>query len=93
LGEVSTGVPLADSLRGLSSSLQIPALARAVEQITGALERGTPLAEVLRAQAQDAREDAKRELLETSGKKEVAMLVPMTNELTYLYARGNLHTN
>jgi tight adherence protein C len=83
-GEVSTGVPLADSLRGFSSSLQIPALGRAVEQITGALERGTPLAEVLRAQAQDAREDAKRELLETSGKKEVAMLVPVNMEIGFL---------
>jgi tight adherence protein C len=31
----------------------------------------------LRAQAQDAREGAKRELLETSGKKEVAMMVPL----------------
>jgi len=41
------------------------------------LERGTPLAEVLRAQAQDARDEAKRELLEVAGKKEVAMLVPL----------------
>jgi tight adherence protein C len=48
-----------------------------VEQVTGALERGTPLAEVLRAQAQDSRDEAKRELLEVAGKKEVAMLVPL----------------
>lgn len=75
--EVSTGLPLADSLDRLSSQLRMPPLTRAVEQITGALERGTPLAEVLRAQAQDARENAKRELLEISGKKEVAMLVPL----------------
>lgn len=75
--EVSTGLPLADSLDGLSAQLRMPALTRAIEQITGALERGTPLAEVLRAQAQDARESAKRELLEVSGKKEVAMLVPL----------------
>jgi tight adherence protein C len=75
--EVSTGLPLADSLDRLSSQLRMPALTRAVEQITGALERGTPLVEVLRAQAQDARESAKRELLEISGKKEVAMLVPL----------------
>jgi len=32
---------------------------------------------VLRAQAQDAREAAKRGLLEVAGKKEVAMLVPV----------------
>lgn len=74
---VNTGLPLADSLVGVSRSLELPPLTRAVEQITGALERGTPLAEVLRAQAQDARDEAKRELLEVSGKKEVAMLVPL----------------
>jgi tight adherence protein C len=74
---VSTGIPLADALDQLSSQLRVPPLTRAIEQITGALERGTPLAEVLRAQAQDSRESAKRELLELSGKKEVAMLVPL----------------
>jgi tight adherence protein C len=79
--EVSTGLPLAESLDRLSSQLRMPPLTRAVEQITGALERGTPLADVLRAQAQDARENAKRELLEISGKKEVAMLVPVKREL------------
>jgi tight adherence protein C len=74
---VSTGLPLGESLERLSAALQLPPLTRAIEQINGALERGTPLAEVLRAQAQDARENAKRELLELSGKKEVAMLVPL----------------
>ncbi|MDQ1574534.1 MAG: tight adherence protein [Actinomycetota bacterium] len=77
IGDVNTGVPLADSLARLSSQLELPSLTRAIDQITGALERGTPLAEVLRAQAQDARDDAKRQLLELSGKKEVAMLVPL----------------
>ncbi|MCU1545885.1 MAG: pilus assembly protein [Homoserinimonas sp.] len=77
LAEVNTGVPLTDSLNRLAHGVRLPALSRSVEQITGALERGTPLAEVLRAQAQDARDDAKRELLEVAGKKEVAMLVPL----------------
>ena len=48
-----------------------------LEQIVGALERGTPLVEVLRAQAQDSRDVAKRDLLETAGKKEVAMMIPL----------------
>jgi len=74
---VNTGLPLGESLDRLSGALQLPPLTRAIEQINGALERGTPLVEVLRAQTQDARENAKRELLELSGKKEVAMLVPL----------------
>lgn len=74
---VNTGLPFGESLSALAADLELPALSRAVEQIVGALERGTPLAEVLRAQAQDARDDAKRSLLESAGKKEVAMLIPL----------------
>lgn len=74
---VNTGLPLIESLSGLDRGVQLPALTRCIEQITGAIERGTPLAEVFRAQAQDARDEAKRELLEVAGKKEVAMLFPL----------------
>ncbi len=77
VAEVRTGLPLAPALQGLSRRIQLPALTRCVDQIAGALERGSPLAEVLRAQAQDAREQSKRELLEAAGKKEVAMLIPV----------------
>jgi tight adherence protein C len=41
------------------------------------VERGTPLAEVLRSQAVDVREAAKRALLDTAGRKEIAMMVPV----------------
>lgn len=77
VAEVRTGVPLAEALQTLSGRIRLAPLTRCVEQITGALERGSPLAEVLRAQAQDARDEAKRGLLELSGKKEVAMLIPL----------------
>ncbi|CAN5270196.1 type II secretion system F family protein [soil metagenome] len=75
--DVATGMPLAETLLRLSDSLELAPFTRCVEQIAGALERGTPLVEVLRAQAQDVRDEAKRELLELAGKKEVAMLVPL----------------
>ncbi len=55
----------------------MPALNRFVDGVAVAIERGTPLADVLRAQAQDARDNAKRELMETAGKKEIAMLAPV----------------
>lgn len=87
--DVHAGVPLASALHALSRQLQLPALSRFVEQVTGALDRGSPLAEVLRAQAQDAREEAKRDLLEVAGRKEVAMLVPVVFlilPLTILFA-------
>lgn len=74
---VNTGIPFGEALTTLAFRIRLEALTRCVDQITGALDRGTPLAEVLRAQAQDARDDAKRELLELAGKKETAMLVPL----------------
>jgi tight adherence protein C len=77
VAEVTTGVPFAEAITRCANQLRLTPFTRAVEQITGALERGTPLADVLRAQAQDARDESKRELLELSGKKEVAMLVPL----------------
>jgi len=77
VGEVATGVPFAESLASTATALDLPPFTRFVEQLTVALERGTPLAEVLRAQAQDSRDQAKRELIESAGRKEVAMLVPL----------------
>lgn len=52
-------------------------LSRLVESILIALDRGTPLADVLRAQALDARADERRRLMESAGRKDVAMLVPI----------------
>lgn len=74
---VRTGSPLGDALSALSAQLQLPALSRAVDQVVSALERGAPLAGVLQAQATDAREDAKRALIEQAGKKEISMMLPL----------------
>jgi tight adherence protein C len=75
--DVQVGVPLAAGLNDLSRRIHSTPLTRCIDQVTSALERGSPIAEVLRAQAQDARDDSKRRLLEIAGKKEVAMLVPL----------------
>ncbi len=77
VASVNTGLPFGETLTTLANELELPAFSRCVEQVVGALERGTPLAEVLRAQAQDARDDAKRRLLEVAGRREVAMLFPL----------------
>ncbi|MFT4229177.1 MAG: type II secretion system F family protein, partial [Microbacterium sp.] len=57
--------------------LQVPALSRSVDHLVAAIERGAPLAHVLQAQAVDAREDAKRALIEQAGRKEILMLLPL----------------
>ncbi|WP_394552487.1 type II secretion system F family protein [Agromyces sp. MMS24-JH15] len=74
---VGAGVPLARALADLRDDLDHAALTRAIDQILGALERGAPLSGVLAAQAGDARDEAKRRLIESAGRKEIAMLVPL----------------
>lgn len=89
VADVGTGIAVARAFDDLARRLALPSVSRLVDQLAGSLERGTPLAEVLRAQAQDAREVAKRDLLESAGRKEVAMLVPLVFlilPLTILFA-------
>jgi len=77
VAQVNAGIPLALALERCADEIRLPALTRTVDQLLGALERGTPLVDVLRAQAQDSRDDAKRGLLEAAGKKEIAMMFPL----------------
>lgn len=74
---VHTGSPLADALGETATRLQLSGLSRAVDQIGAALEHGAPLAAVLHSQAADARDEAKRVLIEQAGHKEILMLLPL----------------
>ncbi|OZB84826.1 type II secretion system F family protein [Microbacterium sp. 13-71-7] len=74
---VNTGSSLADALSECAQRLQVPPLTRSADQIVAALERGAPLAAVLQAQASDAREETKRDLIEQAGRKEILMLLPL----------------
>ena len=74
---VGTGSPLSEALTRLSNRLEIASLSRSADQLVAAIDRGAPLAHVLHSQALDAREDAKRGLIERAGRKEIYMLVPL----------------
>ena len=77
LGRVRAGEPLERALAGRRDRTGVPALARFADGIVVALDRGTPLADVLRAQAADVRAAGRRALLEAGGKREIAMLAPV----------------
>lgn len=74
---VGTGSSLSEALGRLSSRLEIAAVSRSIDQLVAAIDRGAPLAHVLHSQALDAREDAKRGLIERAGRKEIYMLIPL----------------
>ena len=77
LGRVRTGTPLLDALADLAGRWGVVPFTRFVDGISVAVEAGSPLAEVLRAQAADAREAERRRLIESGGRKEVQMMVPV----------------
>lgn len=77
LADARAGTPLVAGLEAMAARTSLPALARFVDGMAIAVERGTPLADVLRSQAADVREQGRRELLESGGRKEILMLVPV----------------
>lgn len=77
LARARAGQPITVALSELAERTTLEPFARFVQGLVVALERGTPLAEVLRSQAVDVREVGKRALLEAGGRKEISMMVPV----------------
>ncbi|GAA0226344.1 type II secretion system F family protein [Cryptosporangium japonicum] len=77
LEESRSGAGLTTALEELADRTALEPLVRFVDGFVIALDRGTPLAEVLRAQASDVREAGHRALLEAGGRREIAMMVPV----------------
>lgn len=77
LADVRSGTVLTSALTRLEGRVDSLHVTRLSEAISVALERGTPLADVMRAQAADAREASRRALMEEGGRREIAQMVPV----------------
>jgi tight adherence protein C len=77
LAQVRTGTSVAQALDDLAARSGLPVVSRFAEAMAVALERGTPLSDVMHAQAADVREAGRRALIETGARKEVLMMVPV----------------
>jgi tight adherence protein C len=77
LADVRTGTPIARAFDDLATRSGLPAVSRFAEGIAIAVERGTPLTDVLHAQAGDVREAGRRALIESGARREVLMMVPV----------------
>ncbi len=75
--QVSSGLPLAEAMREVGHRTGVASVTRLIDSFVVALERGTPLAAVLRAQAVDARAAGHRALMESAGRREVLALIPV----------------
>jgi tight adherence protein C len=88
LAATRTGTPLVEALDGMATRIAIPEIVQFVDGLAVSMTRGTPLAEVLRSQAADVREQSRRRLLELSGRKEIGML--MRVRLSRHYTGGHV---
>jgi len=77
LAAVRTGEPVGRAFDDLARTTGVPSVARFAQGVAVAVERGTPLADVLHAQAADEREAGRRELIEVAARKEIFMMVPV----------------
>ncbi len=77
LNDVRSGLSFDLAMRQLADRIGSPEITRFIDAFVIAIERGAPLADVLRAQASDVRAAQRRALMEKAGRKEVAMLIPV----------------
>jgi tight adherence protein C len=77
LADVRVGLPLLPALDDMAYRTESRELRRFVDAVRVSVERGTPLADVLVAQAADAREAERRALIESGGRKEIGMMIPV----------------
>jgi tight adherence protein C len=77
LAESRTGVPIASALDAMARRTALPIVSRFADGVVVALERGTPLVDVLVAQAADVRDSAQRALVESGARREIAMMIPV----------------
>jgi tight adherence protein C len=77
LADARNGASLSHALESFAARCEVTAVRRFADAIVVAVERGTPLAGVLRAQAADARDAARRDLMERAARREVLMLLPV----------------
>ncbi len=77
LAAIRTGTPVVTALDELANRSGLPVVARFAGGMAVAIERGTPLADVLHAQAADVREARRRALIESGARREIFMMVPV----------------
>jgi tight adherence protein C len=77
LADIKTGSSVVAAFDAMAARTGVPSVARFAEGLAVALERGTPIVDVLHAQAADVREAARRDLIEEGGRREIAMMFPV----------------
>lgn len=75
--DIRSGVTVVEALEQLAFRVPHPTMTRFIDALVTGIEQGAPLADVLRAQADDSRDARRRALIEMGGRREILMLLPV----------------
>lgn len=75
--DIRAGVGVVEALERLASRVPHPTMTRFIDALVTGIEQGAPLADVLRAQADDSRDARHRALIEMGSRREILMLLPV----------------
>ena len=77
VSEIHQGASFAKALDVLSARIQSPMVRRFCDSLMIAVERGSPLIDVVNRQVEEVRNEQRARLLEAAGKAEVALMIPV----------------
>jgi tight adherence protein C len=75
--EIHRGANFGRALDLLSARIQSPMVRRFCDSLMIAVERGSPLIEVVSRQVEEVRNEQRSRLLEAAGKAEIALMIPV----------------
>ena len=74
---IQRGASFSEALDLLSSRIQSPMVRRFCDSLMIAVERGSPLVDVVNRQVEEVRNEERSRLLEAAGKAEIALMIPV----------------
>ena len=77
VNEMKHGANLSQALSQLVTLVESPTVRRFSDSISIAIERGTPLTDVITRQVDEVRQKQRNQLLEAAGKAEIALMIPV----------------
>ena len=75
--EIRQGANFSQALDLLSARIQSPMVRRFCDSLMIAVERGSPLIDVVNRQVEEVRNEQRSRLLEAAGKAEIALMIPV----------------
>jgi tight adherence protein C len=77
VSEIQDGANFSQALDVVSSRVKSPMVRRFCDSLTIAIERGSPLLDVVHRQVEEVRQQQRSKLLESAGKAEIGLMIPV----------------